>query len=63
MNTIPECYDDNFRPDTQLNSSVDYLKNVAKNSRIPTAENLILKTLAFLKPRQILPGGAYCSYL
>ena len=43
MNTIPQCQDDNFRPDTLFNSGVVHLKRVPKNSRIPLAENLIPK--------------------
>ena len=43
VNTIPQCHDDNFRPDTFLNSGVVHLKRVPKNSRIPLAENLIPK--------------------
>ena len=43
-NTIPQCHDDNFRPDTFFNSGVVHLKRVPKNSRIPLAENLIPKT-------------------
>ena len=44
MNTIPQCQDDQFRPDTVFNSGVVHLKRVPKNSRIPLAENLIPKT-------------------
>ena len=40
VNPIPQCHDDNFRPDTQPNSCVVHLKRVPKNSRIPLAENL-----------------------
>ena len=43
MNTIPQCQDDNFRPDTLFNSGVVHLKSVLRNSRIPLAENLIPK--------------------
>ena len=43
VNTIPQCHDDNFRPDTHFNSGVVNLKRVPKNSRIPLAENLIPK--------------------
>ena len=43
VNTIPQCQDDNFRPDTLFNSGVVHLKRVPKNSRIPLAENLIPK--------------------
>ena len=43
VNTIPQCQDDNFRPDTLFNSGVVHLKRVTKNSRIPLAENLIPK--------------------
>ena len=43
MNTIPQCHDDNFRPDTHFNSGVVNLKRVPENSRIPLAENLIPK--------------------
>ena len=43
MNTIPQCHDENFRPDTLFNSGVDNLKRVPKNSRIPLAENVIPK--------------------
>ena len=43
MNTIPQCQDDNFRPDTFFNSGVVHLKRVPKNSRIPLVENLIPK--------------------
>ena len=43
VNTIPQCHDDNFRPDTLFNSGVVHLKRVPKNSRIPLAENLIPK--------------------
>ena len=63
MNTIPQCQDDNFRPDTLFNSGVVHLKRVPKNSRIPLAENLIPKLKIFVKPRQILPCGAYGSPL
>ena len=41
VNTIPQCQDDNFRPDTLFNSSIVHLKRVPKNSRISLAENLI----------------------
>ena len=44
VNTIPQCQDDNFRPDTFFNSGVVHLKRVPKNSRIPHADNLIPKT-------------------
>ena len=44
MNTIPQCHDDNIRPDTLFNSGVVQLKRVTKNSRIPLAENLIPKS-------------------
>ena len=43
VNTIPQCHDDNFRPDTRFNSGVVPLKRVPKNSQIPLAENLIPK--------------------
>ena len=43
VNTIPQCQDDNFRPDTLFNSGLVHLKRVPKNSRIPLAENLIPK--------------------
>ena len=43
VNTIPQCHDDNFRPDTLFNSGVVNLKRVPKNSRNPLAENLIPK--------------------
>ena len=43
LSTIPQCQDDVFRPDTLFNSGVVHLKRVPKNSRIPLAENLILK--------------------
>ena len=43
VNTIPQCQDDNFRPDTLFNSGVVHLKRIPKNSRIPLAENLIPK--------------------
>ena len=43
MSTIPQCHDDNFRPDTRFNSGVVHLKRVPKNSRISLAENLIPK--------------------
>ena len=43
VNTIPQCHDDNFRPDTLFNSGFVHLKRVPKNSRIPLAENLIPK--------------------
>ena len=39
--TILQCQDDNFRPDTLFNSGVVLLKRVPKDSRIPLAENLI----------------------
>ena len=41
VNTIPQCQDDNFRPDTLFISGIVHLKRVPKNSRIPLAENLI----------------------
>ena len=41
VNTIPQCYDDSFRQDTNFNSVVVHLKRVPKSSRIPVAENLI----------------------
>ena len=43
VNTIPQCQDDNFRPDTLFNSGVVHLKRVPKISRIPLAENFIRK--------------------
>ena len=43
VNTIPQCQDDNFRPDIFFNSSVVHLKIVLKKSRIPLAENFIPK--------------------
>ena len=43
VNTIPQCQDDQFRPDTLFNSGLVHLKRVPKNSRIPLAENLIPK--------------------
>ena len=43
VNTIPQCQDDNFRPDTVLNCGVVHLKRGPKTSRIPLAENLIPK--------------------
>ena len=43
VNTIPQCQDDDFRPDTLFNSGIVQLKRVPKNSRIPLAENLIPK--------------------
>ena len=43
VNTIPQCHDDNFKPDTLYNSGVVHLTRVPKNSRIPLAENLIPK--------------------
>ena len=43
VNTIPQCQDDNFKPDTLFNSGFVHLKRVPKNSRIPLAENLIPK--------------------
>ena len=44
VNTILQCQDDNFRPDTPFNSGVVHLKSVfPKNSRITLAENLIPK--------------------
>ena len=42
-NTIPQCQDDNFRPETFFNSGVVHLKRAPKNSRIPLAENSIPK--------------------
>ena len=45
VNTIPQCQDDNFRPDTLFNSGVVHLEKVPKNSRIPLAENLIPKII------------------
>ena len=44
VNTIPQCHDDNFRPDTLFNWGVVHWKRVPKISRIPLAENLIPKT-------------------
>ena len=41
VNTIPQCQDDNFTPDTLFNSGVVHLRRVPKNSRFPIAENLI----------------------
>ena len=43
VNKIPQCQDDNFRPDTFFNSGVVHLKRFPENSRIPLAENLIPK--------------------
>ena len=43
--TIPQCQDDSFRPDTFFNTGVVHLKRVPKNSRIPLAENLIPKII------------------
>ena len=43
VNTIPQCQDVNFRPDTLFNSGVVHLKSVPKRSRIPLAENLMPK--------------------
>ena len=43
VNTIPQCQDDKFTPDTLFNSGVVHLKRVPKKSRIPLVENLILK--------------------
>ena len=43
VNIIPQCQDDNFRPDTLFNSEVVHLKIGPKISRIPLAENLIPK--------------------
>ena len=43
MNTILQCHDDNFRPDTLFNSGIVLLKRVPKNSRIPLAKNFIPK--------------------
>ena len=43
VNTIPQCHDDNFRPDTLFNSGVVHLKRVRNSSRIHLAENLIPK--------------------
>ena len=36
LNTIPQCHDDNFRPDTFFNSDVFHLKSVPRNSRTPS---------------------------
>ena len=63
VNTIPQCQDDNFRPDTLFNSGVVHLKRVPKNSRIPLAENLIPKINNICETRQIFPCGGYCSLL
>ena len=43
VNTIPQCQDVNFRPNTLFNSGVVHLKRVPKSSRIPLAENLLPK--------------------
>ena len=43
MNTVPQCHDDNFRPDSLFNSGVVHLKRVPKDSRIPLAEIVITK--------------------
>ena len=43
VNTVSQCQDDNFRPDTLFNSGVVHLKRTPKRSRIPLAENLIPK--------------------
>ena len=43
VNTIPQCHDENFRPNTLFNSGVVHLKRVLKISLIPLAENLIPK--------------------
>ena len=43
VKTIPQCQDDNFRPDTFLNSGVVHMKYVPKNARILLAEKLIPK--------------------
>ena len=39
VNTIPQCHDDSFRPDTPFNSGVVQLKRVPTKSRIPLAKN------------------------
>ena len=54
VNTIPKCHDDNFRPDTPFNSGVVHLKRVPKKSRIPLAENLILKLMIFVPVKYCL---------
>ena len=39
LNTIPQCHNDIFIPDTLLNSGVVHLKRAAKYSRIALAES------------------------
>ena len=63
MNTIPQCQDANFRPDTLFNSGVVHLKSVPKNSRIPLAENLIPKINGICETPSNIACGAYCSPL
>ena len=43
VNAIPQCQDDNFRPDTFFISGVVHLKRFPKNSRILLAEIMIPK--------------------
>ena len=43
VNTIPQCHDDNFTPDTLLTSVVVHLKRLPKISQFPLAETLIPK--------------------
>ena len=54
VNTIPQCQNDNFRPDTLFNSGVVHLERVPKNSRIPPAGNLIPKNNDICKTPSII---------
>ena len=49
VNTVPQCQDDNLRPDTLFNSGVVHLKKVPKYSQIPLAENLTTKIIDICK--------------
>ena len=59
VNTIRQCQDDIFKPDTFFNSGVFHLKRVLKNLRIPWLKTWYPKLTIFEKPRQIMPCGAY----
>ena len=59
--TIPQCHVDNFRPDTLFNSGVVHLKRVPKILGSPQLKTEYPKLRIFVKLRQILPCGAYCS--
>ena len=68
VNTIPQCQDHNFRPDTLFISGVVHLKRVPKNSRIPLAEILVPKifgicgTLSNIALRCLLLSSLRCFF-